>query len=41
MQLAGHGNVSSLAHLGGAVAGVAMGLVFRRNRAGSRNSGYA
>lgn len=37
MQLAGHGNVSSLAHLGGAVAGVAMGLVFRSTRAGSVN----
>jgi membrane associated rhomboid family serine protease len=40
MQLAGHGHVSSLAHLGGALAGVAMGMVFRRTRAGSVNSGY-
>jgi membrane associated rhomboid family serine protease/Zn-finger nucleic acid-binding protein len=37
MQLAGHGSVSSLAHLGGAVMGLVMGLLFRRHQTGSRD----
>jgi membrane associated rhomboid family serine protease len=36
MQLAGHGNVSSLAHLGGALVGLVMGLLFRKSPAQPR-----
>lgn len=38
MQLNGQGNVSSLAHLGGALSGVAMWLVFRRGIALNRDA---